>query len=85
MAKQRWEMTLQERLERVRKRVPKSVNMNDYVVKTVHDIPFEDREKFELKLRMALYTLGLHYSWWLRVHDEISKPEWSRPKLKLIK
>lgn len=79
--KESWELTLEERLERVIKRVPAYPNMNDEIVKTASSIPIYKRQYIRNYLDVLIYRLNRQLYWWEKVRDELDK----KPEMKAVK
>lgn len=55
-----WELNVQERLERLLKKIPANIAMNNEIVYSVRQIPVEQREWFYDNLKLLLYRIDLH-------------------------
>lgn len=69
-----WELDVQERLERLLKKVPATIAMNTEIVDSVRAIPVAAREDFSDNLNLLLSRLEEHYRWWSKVRKELSQP-----------
>lgn len=69
-----WELNVQERLERLLKKIPATIVMNKDIVESVRLIPVAEREVFYDNLNLLLNRLEEHHSWWLKVLHELKKP-----------
>ncbi|MDQ0896287.1 MULTISPECIES: hypothetical protein [unclassified Paenibacillus] len=72
--KEVWEMTLEERLARLKKRIPKTVWMNHGVVESARLISIEDKERLINELQGLLNRLDAHTHYWEDVLVELKKP-----------
>ncbi|WP_199615727.1 hypothetical protein [Paenibacillus alkalitolerans] len=73
------ECTVEERLARIRRRIPQSAYLNDSVLKQVRDIPIDRRQVFIQNVDDLLDDLEQLLSWWRKASEEAKKS----PKLKV--
>lgn len=69
-----WELDLKERLNRMLKRIPATIAMNNDLVMSASYMPIDQREDFIDYLKLLLIRLDEHKLWWEKVYMELIKP-----------
>lgn len=72
-----WQCTVEERFHRLRKKIPRQAHFTDGVVREVHDIPLERRQRLQRELAELIEDMEVQLMWWRKVKKEIS----AAPKL----
>ncbi|MFC5651259.1 hypothetical protein ACFPYJ_19535 [Paenibacillus solisilvae] len=79
--KEVWQMSVEERLSRLLKRIPDTVWMNDEVVESTGQVPIQYKSEFSNDVKRLLQRLENHHHWWSKILSETEK----QPKLSVIK
>lgn len=67
-----WRCSVEERFQRLRKKIPRQAHFTDGVVREVRDIPLERRTRLQRELAELIEDMEVQLMWWRKVKKEIA-------------